>query len=123
MQRSIPMRVLATMAVLGALLIAGCESSGGGGPDVDVTGRWRGTNYAGLSGVFSLVQDAAGDITGTYGGGAVSGSISGRSIVLSGSYDSFSATGEGEVSEDGRTMTGTWTASDNSSGTWSATKL
>ncbi len=106
----------------------GKGSGGSTPPSVDITGGWNiykttnGTPGEVGPALITLAQ-TGNSISGTKPGGQpITGSISGLNITMSWT-DLFIITASGTVSADGRTMSGTWSASDGRLGTWRAIKI
>ena len=120
--------------VVNLCFLSGCGGGGtSGGPStVDISDTWIGdhTDANGIKVQFSFAPTQTGDtITGLINWSDSSsttstftGTISGLDITLSWTQAGSTINLAGTVSADGTTMSGTWSSSDGTSGTWQATR-
>jgi len=109
--------------VLTAFWIAGCESDSDTSSTSDVSGSWLYSDTTGRQSTWALVQSSGGSLSGAgTDGETISGSVSSDSIYMSLQYSSSNSTASLYGTISGSTMSGSFTNSISSSGSWTAVK-
>jgi hypothetical protein len=112
--------LLVTMVLIFAIFILGCggggSSSGGGGTDstANVSGTWKGTGNSketGTAPTTLILSQSGNNVSGTWDGYAVTGTVSGNQLNLTFTpftQSGVSFTGSGNATVTGNSMSGTF---------------
>ena len=120
--RLLAVAVLIALSV-STLAVVSPRRAGAAG-SIDLTGTWNSSdpNGIGAAGLEVIVQDAAGNLTGSFLGLVLTGNISGNAVTIYLTGGAYVATDLGTVAADGNSMGGTWSDTSGNASIWKATR-